>query len=258
MKLRVIFLILLSISLIACVSEPKDGPPNHYVDVSKISNAKPKVESKSKYGNPKSYVVFGKRYHVMQHSDNYHATGIASWYGTKFDGKLTSSREPYSMYKMTAAHKTLPLPTYAKVTNLQNNKEVIVKINDRGPFSKNRLIDLSYAAARKLGITAKGTGLVKIDVINLKQLASSTQHKKPFEIYLQIGAYGNKTSATDLAQHIQKIASLPCKVYPKKNHAHTLYHVQVGPIKTASLADKMSAKLKKAGFPKSMLVTSGF
>lgn len=143
-----------------------DGPPEDDLDVTHIPNATPQQEPISRYGNPNHYEVFGQRYKTMQHSLGYEAEGTASWYGRKFHGQRTSSGEPYDMYAMTAAHKSLPLPTYAKVTNIKNGKEVIVKINDRGPFVKDRLIDLSYAAAKKLGIHASGTGKVKISAID--------------------------------------------------------------------------------------------
>ena len=143
-----------------------DGPPDSEIDVTHIPNATPKVEPISRYGNPHKYEVFGIHYHTMPHSKGYAAEGTASWYGRKFHGQRTSSGEPYDMYGMTAAHRSLPLPTYAKIENLRNGKEVIVKINDRGPFVKGRLIDLSYAAAKKLGIHATGTGKVRITAID--------------------------------------------------------------------------------------------
>lgn len=119
----------------------------------------------SRYGNPKSYEVFGVDYYLLASNQSYTERGVASWYGDKFHGKRTSSGEPYNMYAMTAAHKTLPIPVYAQVTNLENGHKVIVKINDRGPFVKNRLIDLSYAAAIKLGVVAKGTARVEVTTI---------------------------------------------------------------------------------------------
>ena len=112
----------------------QDGPPHFYVDETKIPNAQPKPEPLSAYGNPKSYVVFGKRYYTMRSSRNYNEIGTASWYGTKFHTHKTSSGEPYDLLGMTAAHKTLPLPTYVEVTNLKNHRKIIVKVNDRGPF----------------------------------------------------------------------------------------------------------------------------
>jgi rare lipoprotein A len=147
-------------------SDDGDGPPELDIDVTHIPNATPKVEPLSRFGNPTKYEVFGKNYRTMPHSRGYAVEGTASWYGRKFHGQRTSSGEPYDMYGMTAAHRSLPLPTYAKIENLRNGKEVIVKINDRGPFVKDRLIDLSYAAAKKLGIHATGTGKVRITAID--------------------------------------------------------------------------------------------
>ena len=137
----------------------------------------PKVESKSKYGNPKSYVVFGKRYYVKDSAKGYVEQGIASWYGTKFHGRRTSSGETYDMYAMTAAHKTLPLPTYARVTNLENGRSVMVKVNDRGPFHQNRIIDLSYSAATRLGIVKTGTGRVEVEAIDPRNYVRQAQQQ---------------------------------------------------------------------------------
>ncbi len=129
-------------------------------------DAVPRIEPRSRYGNPNSYVVFGKRYYVLPTSAGFNEKGIASWYGGKFHGRRTSSGETYDMYAMTAAHKRLPLPTYVQVTNLKNGRQVVVRVNDRGPFHQNRIIDLSYSAAAKLGIIRKGTGLVEVQAID--------------------------------------------------------------------------------------------
>lgn len=157
----------------------QDSAPAHPVDVSNVANAIPRVEPHSRYGNPESYVVFGKRYHVKKSSIGHVEQGVASWYGTKFHGKRTSSGEPYDMLAMTAAHKSLPLPTYAEVTNLKNGRKIIVKINDRGPFKNNRIIDLSYAAAIKLGITKAGTGLVEVRAIDPSQPPQAKSQIQP-------------------------------------------------------------------------------
>ena len=132
----------------------------------------PRPEPLSRYGNGPNYEVFGKRYTVMPTSANYQERGVASWYGKKFHGRLTSNREPYDMYQMTAAHKSLPLPTYVRVRNLKNNKSVIVRVNDRGPFVHNRIIDLSYAAAMKLDMIRDGTSLVEVTAISFDETDS--------------------------------------------------------------------------------------
>ena len=154
-----------------------DGAPRRPVNLSHVRNAVPQYAPKSKRGNHSPYKVFGKTYRVMDSARGYRQKGVASWYGTKFHGRTTSSGQVYDMYAMTAAHKHLPLPTYVKVTNLENKKQVIVKVNDRGPFHGNRIIDLSYAAATKLGFDKKGTAKVLVEAIVIDQPQS-----KPLQV----------------------------------------------------------------------------
>jgi len=142
-----------------------DGPGTNAPDVSRIPDAVPRAEPLSASGN-NPYVVFGHRYVPLTTSRGYHATGVASWYGRKFHGQHTSNGERYNMYAMTAAHRTLPLPSYVRVRNLDNNRQVIVRVNDRGPFLHNRLIDLSYAAASRLGVVQSGTARVEVTAID--------------------------------------------------------------------------------------------
>jgi len=144
----------------------KDYGPDTNVDVSHVVDAVPKVETRSRGGNKSQYEVFGKTYSVMKSSLGYKARGGASWYGKKFHGYLTANGDKYDMYGMSAAHRSLPLPTYVKVTNLANNKQVIVRVNDRGPFHQGRVIDLSYAAASKLDMLNSGTAQVEVEAIN--------------------------------------------------------------------------------------------
>ena len=182
-----LFLVILSLG--ACSSTRnnyryplrQDKAPAFRINANKIPNAVPKKEPLSKRGNPKSYVVFGRRYYVMKHANGYHARGIASWYGMKFHQFQTSNGETYDVAGMTAAHKTLPLPTYLQVTNLHNGKKVIVKVNDRGPFVSNRLIDLSYVAAKKLDMTGAGTAPVSIVAITpgITRLAFNEKNTPP-------------------------------------------------------------------------------
>ncbi len=187
-----------------------DGPPDDDLDVTHIPNATPQLEPVSRYGNPTHYEVFGQKYKTMQHSLGYEAEGTASWYGRKFHGKRTSCGEPYDMYAMTAAHKSLPLPTYAKVTNVKNGKEVIVKINDRGPFVKDRLIDLSYAAAKKLGIHAAGIGKVKIEAID--PIAWHKEQKTSLAMVTKAPNNSPKPAATALSK---KTAAKPTQIAQK-------------------------------------------
>jgi rare lipoprotein A len=158
--------------LAACSSAPKkggyykdDGPgANPPSNLSSLPDASPKSEPLHRFAN-RPYEVFGKKYVPLTKVQPYKQRGLASWYGKRFHGQKTASGEPYDMYAMTAAHPTLPIPSYARVTNLRNGKQVIVRINDRGPFHSGRIIDLSYAAANRLGLIGSGSGEVEIDAI---------------------------------------------------------------------------------------------
>lgn len=252
----ILFGIFIFAFLYGCTSTRKDGPPRYDVDVSNIPDAIPKVEKLSKTGN-KPYKVFGKNYYVMNSSQNYKARGTASWYGTKFHKRNTSSGEPYNMLAMTAAHKTLPLPTYVEVKNLSNGKKIIVKVNDRGPFEGSRLIDLSYAAAKKIGMLGKGTAHVEVTAIDpLKYdknsaseniyLAQSSKVNTSPPIYLQVGAFKNKLYAEKLQKQLTTLVHSPVQI---KQLAKTkkLYHVQIGPIKDPTSVARINKQLKSIG-----------
>ena len=154
---------MVAVLMTGCSSVPTSAPTP---TPSGIRDAIPKVEPRSKYGNPPFYDVSGHRYYTMTSAQGYVERGVASWYGPGFHGKRTSSGEPYDMYAMTAAHTTLPLPTYLYVTNLVNGRTAILRVNDRGPFEKNRLIDLSYAGAKRLGLDGPGTALVEVQALD--------------------------------------------------------------------------------------------
>ena len=170
MRLAAILLVLLAIAVAGCGTIAKrnpyyadDGPPDKVPDgLEKVPDAVPHDEPFNAFAN-RPYTVFGTTYVPVVNREPFRQRGLASWYGRKFQGQKTASGEPYDMFKMTAAHKTLPIPSYAKVTNLANGKSVIVRINDRGPFHGNRIIDLSYAAAAKIGLAAKGSGMVEVE-----------------------------------------------------------------------------------------------
>jgi rare lipoprotein A len=162
---------LAALLLAACSGNVRDSAPSGSVSIPDLpDDAVPRPEPRSRYGNGPEYEVFGQAYQVMDSSSGYKERGVASWYGKKFHGRLTSNREPYDMYAMTAAHKTLPLPTYVKVRNLRNDRSIIVRVNDRGPFVHNRIIDLSYAAALKLDMIRDGTSLVEVTAISFDDL----------------------------------------------------------------------------------------
>ena len=151
----------------------QDHGPVQHEDMSGLADAVPRVEVHSRGGNKSTYEVWGKKYNVMPSSTGFTQTGLASWYGKKFHGHLTSNGEIYDMYAMSAAHKNLPLPTFARITNLENGKIVIVRVNDRGPFHGDRVIDLSYAAASKLGYRKKGVAKVLIEAIDARSWSAA-------------------------------------------------------------------------------------
>lgn len=238
-------------------SQSQDTAPVQPIDVSAVKDAVPKTEAYSRYGNPSSYVVLGKRYQTLQTYQGYRERGIASWYGTKFHGHRTSSGEPYDMYAMSAAHKSLPLPTYARVTNLDNGKSVIVKINDRGPFHENRLIDLSYAAATRLEILAKGTGLVEVEAIdprNFGQLAekppiAASQPKvtKAPSLYLQLGAFADRSNAERLQARLSSSLPEPLHISETVSNQQAVYRVRIGPLASIESADQLTKILAAEG-----------
>lgn len=256
---RHVIIIFVVILLNACstIVSKKDGPPPFFVDETKIPNAQPKVEPLSRIGNKPSYHVFGKRYHVMSSSKNYDERGIASWYGTKFHDRHTSNGEVYNMLAMTAAHKSLPLPTYVQVTNLKNGKNIIVKVNDRGPFEANRIIDLSYVAAKKLGMLGRGTAYVRVKAIDARAAMRNrnliAKNKMVKGTYLQVGAFHNKAHAELFKKRIMRFASTPVQI-TRPSH---LYRVQIGPLRDASSEDKLTRKLKTLGMNTHKVVISG-
>lgn len=229
-----------------------DSTPNvSKVDIAALPEPVPKIEPRSRYGNKPSYAVLGRTYHVLPSAQGYSERGLASWYGNKFHGYMTSSLEPYDMYAFSAAHKTLPLPTYVRVTNLANGKSVIVRANDRGPFVENRIIDLSYAAAVRIGIWPKGTGMVQVDAIDPEHPRNAPKPpsiQAGSHIYLQLGAFGGRDNAERLAQGVRRAGIKPVRVEPARVGTRVLYRVRVGPLANANAADRMSARIEKVGF----------
>ena len=266
---RSIFILLNCFLLFSCgrldkVITPGDSAPKKEIDVTTIPNAVPKSEPKSRYGNPASYVVFGKRYYVMDSSKGYVEKGIASWYGTKFHGRRTSSGETYDMYAMTAAHKTLPLPTYVRVTNLNNNKFVILKVNDRGPFHENRIVDLSYTAAIKLDIIKNGTGLVEVRAIEPgitpDNILSEDNTEKTFTqstvFYIQVGTFSKLENAEILKRKLKSFSDNLIKISSVIISDETLYRVRIGPLKDTKLSDSIVSKLSSFGIFEHRIVTN--
>ncbi|WP_187408266.1 septal ring lytic transglycosylase RlpA family protein [Saccharophagus sp. K07] len=293
------FIALLLSALFGCVTVTKpssttvvlqDSAPDEDVDVSGVEDAVPRHELIKVAGNKTPYTVLGKTYHVNFNTKGFTETGYASWYGKKFHGNKTSNGEIYDMYAMTAAHKTLAIPAYVKVTNLENGSSVVVRVNDRGPFHEGRIIDLSYAAAKKLGFHEKGTAKVRIEVIEPDlppgaQLASATPAAPAVsaappvasipsvtpspaaaegvapvvqppaqnipQAYLQLGAFSKPESAADLSN---KVAAAGMKAHVRPEPANNLYKVLVGPILDNFELLDLRKRLAEASLPEAHLV----
>jgi rare lipoprotein A len=241
----------------------RDGPGDGR-DVSQIPDAVPRVEPRSRGGNAKSYVVFGKRYYTLDSSKGFVERGIASWYGSKFHGRKTSNGETYDMYAMSAAHTRLPIPTYLQVTNLENGRKIIVRVNDRGPFHDNRIIDLSYAAASRLGMLKKGTALVEIRALDPAaprqpkvRMAGAEQPASPGgtpRIFLQAGAFSSDGNARRLQQRLADGLARPVRVVSAQTASGKVHRVQVGPLASVDIADQVSNHLHGYGIREPLVI----
>ncbi|HET9033011.1 MAG TPA: septal ring lytic transglycosylase RlpA family protein [Dokdonella sp.] len=234
--------------------ESQDGGPSESdVDISKLVEPVPKVEAKSRYGNKSPYSVLGKTYRVMPDAHNYVERGIASWYGNKFHGYMTSSLEPYDMYKFSAAHKSLPLPSYVRVTNLANGKSVVVRVNDRGPFHENRLIDLSYAAAVRIGVWPKGTAMVEVRALNAGELEPAPSNAVsasdiPSRIYVQLGAFADRDNAQRFLARIEQAGLSRANIVTTRINKREIHRVRIGPLASVAEADALVSRIEKLGF----------
>ena len=262
------------------VGTVKDGPPRGgSAAIPELPpDAVPRREPKSRYGNSSTYEVFGKRYAVMDSSAGYTERGVASWYGKKFHGNLTSNREPYDMYAMTAAHKSLPLPTYVRVRNLSNNKAVVVRVNDRGPFVHNRIIDLSYSAALKLDMIKTGTSLVEVEAISFDDppgdrptrqttapspmpaasttpVAAAAAAPADNKIFVQVGAFGSRDNADRRLNLLRSGGIGTAFVVVDLAEDPVLYRIRIGPIRGVEQYDLLVDELSNLGIADPYLVT---
>lgn len=222
-------------------------PPPLPQDISKIPEPVPRYEPRSTRGNPKFYEVLGRRYFVLESSDGYQERGVASWYGPGFHAATTSNGERYDMYAMTAAHKTLPLPAYVQVTNLRNGRNVVVRVNDRGPFKDGRIIDLSYTAAAKLGMLREGTTFVEVRALTPEQTAAPPATTTPSALYVQAGAFSTEANASKLLAQLRSQGVEKSFVREDQLAGQTLYRVRVGPIPSVSEFDRVVTRLKSLG-----------
>lgn len=227
------------------------------IDFSKIPEPVPTAEPLSRYGNKSPYTVNGETWHVLPSAAGYDERGIASYYGSKFDGYKTSDFETYDMYKFSAASKVLPLPSFARVTNLENGKSVIVRVNDRGPFMPNRIIDLSLAAAVRIGIWPKGTGLVEVQGIDPAHpnaepapvIAVTPRTGKQPQLYVQVGAFADAANAERLAARLRGLNLGAVRVVAATVGGRILQRVQIGPLLDVDTVDRTTARLDALGLP---------
>ena len=274
---RILYLIIIIAVIDACssVSSPlmenpnagrysimQDRAPEKSIDIASIQEVVPVPVVRTIAGNRSPYTVLGRSYFVLPSEEGYSERGIASWYGEKFHGHKTSNGEVFDMYQVSAAHKSLPIPTFLRVTNLDNNRSIIVRVNDRGPFHDNRVIDLSYAAALKLGYADIGTARVQLDAIMTQEVPSGlvlrddTERKALPSVarilknqYLQIAALSNRASASKLLADVAKVVDRPVFINTMKDPTgKTLFRVRIGPIDDPAELENISRELEAADF----------
>lgn len=265
-------LILLLAVLAGCASPPsakqpspnagryqisQDRAPTRVLDPSEIQEVVPTAVTRTMAGNRSPYEVLGKRYKVMSTEEGYFERGVASWYGEKFHGHKTSNGEIFDMYKVSAAHKSLPIPSFLRVTNLDNNRSIIVRVNDRGPFHGDRIIDLSYAAAVKLGYADRGTARVELEAIVVKTDAPRERREQPqlarvgsgkiANQYLQVGAYSQRGSAHEVAEQLRGLTRQPVKIEEvRSSEGQLLHRVRIGPLNDLAEVDSLKARVASA------------
>lgn len=256
----------LALVLTACGGAPRRSPPSRPAPVpsqvppppanlAAIPDAVPRAEPRTRRGNPPSYEVLGKRYTVMASEVGYKERGVASWYGPNFHAKSTSNGDPYDMYAMTAAHKTLPIPSYVRVTNLGNGRSVVLRVNDRGPFVDNRIIDLSYTAAWKLDMLRSGTAFVEVEALLPGQpavVAAQIAPPPPPPLaatrgwYVQAGAFAVEDNAVRLVARL-KAAGIADVTLRNPGRDGTLWRVRIGPVADVAAYDQMISRLSALG-----------
>jgi rare lipoprotein A len=236
------------------ILQRQDTAPRQRINPDLLVDAIPRRGQVKRAGNKNPYTVLGKTYHLLPSSDGYKEEGTASWYGTKFHGRPTANGERYSLYAMTAAHKTLPIPAYVKVTNLENQKTVIVRVNDRGPFHEGRIIDLSYAAAVKLGYAEKGTAQVSVEVVYPGgEKKRPVVEAKPGRYFLQVGAFKNLQSANTLRTELLSVTERDVEV--SMSEPPGFYRVQVGPLAELTDVQQVSDQLISKGLGQPRLIS---
>ncbi len=228
-----------------------DTAPQSPISVKHIEDAHPRYEARSLSSN-KDYTLFNKKYLIVKEPKNFTQEGVSSWYGNKFHGHKTSNGEVYDMYSMSAAHKTLPIPSYVKVTNKDNNKTAIVRINDRGPFHEGRIIDLSFAAATKLDVIKTGTANVQIEYIFIEKPTTSQDWNTISSnlYYIQMIAVKNNESAKKSALLLEKEFNTTSNILK----SDSIFRVRLGPFLDRDIADKVLLNVKKSSYPTAFII----
>jgi rare lipoprotein A len=246
--------VLFGAGLTACGSlEPADGKPLLDIRPEQVVEPVPRAEPILAAGNTSPYRVNGRSYRVLDSSEGYEQQGIASWYGRKFHGRSTANGEIFNAYAATAAHRSLPIPSYVEVTNLENGRSMIVRVNDRGPFHRDRLIDMSYGAAVKLGFEQQGTARVQVRAIHpegtedLRRDPMLSEWKSDYR-YLQVGSFSERQSARALQQQLDMKVSAPVKVSEVQLGDSAWYRVRVGPVEDRELLLEMRDQLLLLGY----------
>jgi rare lipoprotein A len=247
----------------------QDRAPIGTVDIASIPEVVPQPISRTMAGNRSPYSVLGETYHVLPSEAGYNERGVASWYGEKFHGHKTSNGEIFDMYKASAAHKSLPIPSFLRVTNLDNNRSIVVRVNDRGPFHGDRVIDLSYAAAVKLGYAQRGTARVQLEsivatgasrdrTIAVAQaseedvLRLSTQGDK----YLQVGAFAELGTAQQVSSRLREMTSRPVFIRSVNSQSSGVLHrVRIGPVNDPGEINRLSQSVVAANLGSPYTIT---
>jgi rare lipoprotein A len=253
---RFIYVFSVALLLAACSSAPPsrysqkhDSIPSRLPSPEELVEPTPSFEPPSRQGN-RTYSLFGKTWQILDSVDDFSQEGVASWYGEKFHGHLTSNGETYDMYAMSAAHKTLPLPTYVRVTNLNNNKSVVVRVNDRGPFHGNRIIDLSYVAAYKLDMLKSGTAKVRIEALQPNETNGALATTPPLtdttaqQFYIQVHAGSDPERLKVEAEKLQNLYQVPATTQPNDG----LYKLVLGPFAEPQ-TNSLLQQLRTQGYP---------
>jgi rare lipoprotein A len=245
-----------SLALLAgCISHPAPKPSPATAGMANIPDPIPKAEPRAALGNPPFYEVFGKRYFVLPTADGYVERGVASWYGPGFHKERTATGDPYDMYAMTAAHKTLPLPCYARVTNLKNGRSIIVRINDRGPFKNDRIVDLSYSAASKLDMIREGTALVELQVVGADGGPAPSTPTVTAALFVQAGAFGDEANALHLVERLRQAGYTSAFVRKDRQGAREIHRVRIGPVAGVAEFDRIVRELRLYGIDDARLAS---